>query len=523
MICVTVGKRFGLPYPILMMLASIVLTFIPGFTVPVIDPDLILELFLPPLLFATARNTSWSVFRKRWHLLLAMAVGLTTLTAFLAALTLWWVVPGVTFTLALVAGAAVAPPDPVAVEAVSGSARIPRQIMMLLQSEGLFNDAVAIVIFQTSLAAVEAGRTSISPTIILDFLLGALVAVAVGLMMGYLYRVVDKLTPDVAARVIVSVVTPFAAYLIAEHLHASGVIAVVVAALETNRRARAEDSETRIARSTFWEIANLLVTGIAFGLIGLQMRNVFTGGDDIRSYLVPVTVLVIVLFAVRFLFVLTMGRLIIKTSVRKFVSSAVLLTWSGMRGLATLALALALPEMGKTSSGMDERHLVVVLAASVIFVTLVPTGLTLPWLSRKLVPPQKTRTIAQIAQIVRTSQHAAVKAVEEEFPHDSFADELNNALERRFETLREELKMSEQIDAHDNASSTAAVGEGNNGSDENSISHRTQHYQRMMTVALDAACEAVLHARSDIDVDPELADRVLRILDQRMMVVTRRD
>ena len=109
-VCVTVGDRFGLPYPILMLLSAIGLTFVPGVSVPELDPELILQLFLPPLLFATARNTSWSVFRKRWHLLLSLAVALTALSALVTAATVWSLWPAATFPLALLIGAVVAPP-----------------------------------------------------------------------------------------------------------------------------------------------------------------------------------------------------------------------------------------------------------------------------------------------------------------------------------------------------------------------------------------------------------------------------
>ena len=516
-LCVTVGDRFGLPYPILMLLSAAALTFIPGFPVPQIPPDLILQLFLPPLLFATARNTSWSVFRKRWHLLLSLAVILTALSAFLAALTVWWLVPGITFPVALLMGAVVAPPDPVAVDSVSGSARMPRRLMMLLQSEGLFNDAVAIVLFQTSISAVVAREESISPTVILSFLGAAAGAVVVGIIIGFLHRLVGKVTHNIPAQVAVSIVSPFAAYLIAEHFGASGVIAVVVTALETNRRDTVRDGATRIALAEFWDVLNLLVTGLAFGLIGLQMKDVFSGEVDLMKYVLPAGAVVVVLFALRFVFVLVLGRLSTTIRLGELMRESLLLTWSGMRGLATLALALAVPYIDEAGNAFDERRLVLIVAATVIFVSLVPTGLSLPWLSRKLVPASAVDHSKEIAKIVRKAQHASLAAVEEAFPGEEFTDELRRTLQHRFQTLRDELAVGELLDADEKAPRAFADATPH---DE----HRAhqQYVDRMVRVALDAARGEVLRARGNIDVDPELADRVLRILDERMMIFRRR-
>ena len=522
-VCVTVGDRFGLPYPILMLLSAIGLTFVPGVSVPELDPELILQLFLPPLLFATARNTSWSVFRKRWHLLLSLAVALTALSALVTAATVWWLWPAATFPLALLIGAVVAPPDPVAVDAVSSSARIPRQLMMLLQSEGLFNDAVAIVLFQTSLMALQAGQTSIPPSVAVDFFISAIGAIVVGFFVGFCYRILDRFTTNVSAQVIVSFATPFAAYLLAEHFHASGVIAVVVTALETNRRNRVDDGETRIARTNFWEVANLLITGIAFGLIGLEMREIFRnqpifGTDGLIAYVPVAAAVVAALFLVRFIFVFCLGLASTRQPLRELTAGATLLTWSGMRGLATLALALAVPTLNATGADFDQRRLVLIIAVTVIFVSLVPTGLSLPWLSRKLTPEAAMDTREEIAEIIRRSQTASLQAVRQEFPGDKFTTELRIILQRRFESLREELAVATLISGHEEEPRAYFDDPAN----QTPLTEQ-KHVDRMITVALDAAREQVLQARNAIDVDPALADRLLHILDQRMMVVRRQD
>ncbi|MCI7550830.1 MAG: sodium:proton antiporter [Actinomycetaceae bacterium] len=511
-LCVTLGDKLGLPYPILMMLCAIALSFLPGVSAPNIDPDLILPLFLPPLLFATARNASWSVFRKRWSILLALAVLLTIVTALVAALLAWWLVPGITFPLALLIGAAVAPTDPVAVEAVAGPAKMPRRLMILLDAEGLFNDAIAIVMFQTALGAVIAQQKSISPMILVEFPLAAAGSVLVGLLVGYLYRVADRVTHSTSAQIAVSIVAPFAAYMLADYLGISGVIAVVVTALESNRNDRPENGSIRIARNNFWDVANVLINGLAFGLIGLQMREVFAADTSGLSYALPTAAVCASLFLVRYIFVFVLGKASTRLPLKELHNGAVLLTWSGMRGLATLALALAVPSIGTLGDGSSARQLVIVIAATTIFVTLVPTGFSLPWLSRRIAPQEPGEESKEIAKILRKSQHQSLMAVSKAFPGDQFTPELRKILQVRFDTLREELEVAELMQ-DDDSSPTAYDYQ----LPRDARLHHQAHVERMVNVALNAARAEVLRARRDIDVDPEIADRILLLLDQRMM------
>lgn len=520
--CVALGERWKLPYPILMLLASAGIACIPWLPTLEIDHELILPLFLPPLLFATAQRTDWSVFVTRWPTLLALAVCLTAVTAGAVAGATLLLVPGIAVPLALMLGAMVAPPDPVAVEAVAGPAKMPRRLLSMLQTEGLFNDAVAIVLFSAALSALT-GTGTLGLGIAADFVIGAVIAVAIGFFLGFLYRMTGRVLTSTAARTAMSVVVPFAAYILAEELHASGVIAVVVTALETKRRARAEDSEARISRATFWDVATLLVTGIAFGLLGMQLREVVVEeGWGVLEYL-PVALLICVLvIAIR-----VVAMLVIRPVARLDAGEvlgwqdSVVLTWCGMRGLATLALALAVPSSSVTGADASYRNMVVVVACTVLLVTLVPPGLGLGRLL-KLLGRQDDGSIAEaeVQELSLRARAAAMEAIRERFEEsEELSDRELAALKGRFSGLNRELDTATRAMA-------ALTPEGQQPDPElrrkveEKVERRAKGRELMataQTVGLDAARGEVLQARSERGVDPEAADQVLRQLDLMML------
>src|SRR5690349_237458 len=181
-VAVGLGDRLRLPYPVLMLLLAAALTFIPGFPDLEIEPGLILPIFLPPLLFATAQRSSWAVFRVRWRTLIMLAVALVVISTAAVAGAAWLMVPGIGVPAAIALGAMVAPPDPVAVESVAGRVHMPRRLIAVLQSEGLFNDATALVVFQTAVLATVEGGTVSAPTLVLRFVLGVVGAVGIGIV-----------------------------------------------------------------------------------------------------------------------------------------------------------------------------------------------------------------------------------------------------------------------------------------------------------------------------------------------------
>ncbi|MDN5658454.1 sodium:proton antiporter, partial [Brevibacterium sandarakinum] len=384
-VVVGLGQKLRLPWPALMVVIGIAGAFIPTFAEITIEPELILPLFLPPLLFAAAQKTSWALFAIRWRTILGMAVALVGVTVAAVAGTAVLLIPGITIAAAVALGAMLAPPDPVAVDAVAGTVSIPRRIMSTLQSEGLFNDAASLVIFQTAMAAAMSGTEVDFGQLALSFLISAVVAITVGLVVVFIVWWVMEKIDHTIARSSLMLMLPFGVYLIAEHFHASGVIAVVVAALEVRRRDVEGNSAERVTQASTWQVLEMLITGIAFGLIGLDLRMVVESQpDDLGKAVLVGLGIALVVIAVRF------GWLLIGTVLENKrrqddpdaaplnIRDATLMTWGGMRGLATIALALSIPATTATGEPFPGRAYILVAAAVILLVTLVLAGLTFP-------------------------------------------------------------------------------------------------------------------------------------------------
>jgi CPA1 family monovalent cation:H+ antiporter len=379
---VGVGDRLRLPWPALMVVLGVVVALVPGLPDTFeLDPDLILPLFLPPLLYATAQRTSWSLFRARWRSIALLAVALVVVTVIAVAGATAVLVPGISMTAAVALGAMVAPPDPVAVEAVAGPVRMPRRMLAVLQSEGLFNDATALVIFQAAVLATVRGDDLSLGGLALNFVLGAAAAVLIGLAVAYLARTVLARVTDTTGRSALTLVLPFAVYLLAEEVHASGVVAVVVVALQLRRLGDADEAAERLTQRSFWDVVELLVTGVAFGLIGLDLRQVVTeAGDALPSMLGHAAIVCAVVVGVRVLWMLG-AYLVVRRSpdpsaAPRTVREAVVLAWCGMRGLATLALALSLPATVDGGAPFPGRVEITLIACAVLVVTLQLPGFT---------------------------------------------------------------------------------------------------------------------------------------------------
>ncbi len=513
-VLVGVGDRLRLPWPALMVVLGVVVALLPGLPDAfVIDPELILPLFLPPLLFATAQRTSWALFRARWRTIALLAVALVLVTATAVAGTVWLLVPGIAVTAAVALGAMVAPPDPVAVEAVAGQVPIPRRVVAVLQSEGLFNDATALVVFQAAVLATVSGGELSPLGLGVRFVLGAAGAVLIGLGAAWLARrVLGRLT-DATGRSALTLVLPFATYLAAEELGASGVIAVVVLALQLRAGADADEAAERLTQSSLWNVVELLVTGLAFGLIGLDLRQVvLAAGDELPTMLGHAAVVCVVVVAVRVLWMVVAWQVLARRTDDAAAAGAapltgreaVLLSWCGMRGLATLALALSL----QTASGapFPARDQLVLIAVSVLFVTLLVPGFTLGMLVRGLdIDDEADAEERAEREIVLRARRAAVATLEFERTVRGLPEEVGTAMRERVERL--ERVLSGETPSEEERSRIAAVKQA-----------RTA-FAEAQASALAAARTEVLAARREPGVDPHAVDRVLRRLDLRTVLL----
>jgi monovalent cation/hydrogen antiporter len=510
---VPLGDRLGLPSPVLMTLLGIVLAvldFVPNVDIP---PELILPALLPPLLYAAVRRTSWRQFTANKRPIFLLAVALVFVTTAVVAVVAHAIVPGLPIAAAVALGALVAPPDPVAATAVAGKLGLPRRLVSILEGEGLFNDVTAIVLYHVAIAAAVSGTFSL-PSAALDFLLSAVVAVAMGFGLGWgTNRLMDYLG-DPTLQIGLTLLVPYASYVLAEELHGSGVLAVLTTALFLAEYANdADDVMTRLAGHTFWDIVDTLVTGVAFGLIGLELHNAIrTASGRWGEMLGWAAAIVGVVVFVRLAYLLPATWLTkrlhakrdhdedIPTSWRE----TVVMWWAGMRGVASVALALAIPLETDSGAPFPNRDEMVFIAFGVIMATLVVQGLSLPWLVRKLDVRADTDREQEFEKaLALRAAKAAKRRLREIEEVEELPDELSEQLLRRAFDIG--FRISPDM-----------------GEDERREGHehrvrRIKRVRRIQGEMLSAARHEVLAARSEAGADPEVVDRVLRHLDVRSL------
>ncbi|MDN6299848.1 MAG: Na+/H+ antiporter [Micrococcaceae bacterium] len=503
------GERIRLPYPVLMLVFSALVAYLPFIPEIHIDAEMILPLFLPPLLYAVAQRSSWAVFRLRWRSLVLLAVLLIAVTVAIVAGATWLLIPSMGLPAAIALGAIVAPPDPVAVEAVAAKVSMPRRLTTVLQTEGLFNDATAIVIFQTAVAAAASGR-DVGWDVIPRFLLGAAGAVVLGLAMAWLVGTLNRFVPDLVARSAATLVAPFAVYILAEEIHCSGVVAVVVTALELGRRARPQDSAERLTRNSFWDVVEMLTTGVAFGLLGIEMRYVFEDeGAGIMAFIPGILVVCAAVLLVRFGWMMLMykvGGTEKRNSVPGSLKEVLVVSWCGMRGLATLALALALPLEMDNGDPFPGRNFIITCACAVLLVTLVGPGLTLPTLMRHLkLPDDRAKAERAERAIAVRAEEVAMDTVRQSEAAQKLSPERREKLARRMSSLHRILE-------HDF---------GDDPEKARIVKKTLAAMDQVQREALAAARREVLSMRREPEADPEAVDRVLRRLDLRTVTLDR--
>ncbi|NBE53016.1 Na+/H+ antiporter [Streptomyces boluensis] len=510
---VPLGERLGLPAPVLMTLGGIVLAlleFVPNVDIP---PEYILPLVLPPLLYASVQRTSWRQFTANLRPILLLAVALVFVTTAAVALVANAVVPGLPLAAAVALGALVAPPDPVAATAVAGQLGLPRRLVSILEGEGLFNDVTAIVLYHVAIAAAVSGSFSL-PEAALELVLSAVVALAVGLGIGWAANKLMGFLGDATLQVGLTLLVPFVAYVLAEELKGSGVLAVLVTALFLAEYAvDADDVMGRLAGRTFWEVVDTLVTGIAFGLIGLELHNAINTAagrwGELLGWAVAVTAVVVL---VRLLWLLPATwiakRLHHKRDYDEEIPvswrETVVMWWSGMRGVASVALALAIPLKTDDGAAFPVREEIIFIAFGVIMATLVVQGLTLPWLVRKLgVEPDAEAEEAYEKDLAVRAAKAAKKRLKEIQDVEELPDEFAEQLARRAYEI--------------GARISPDMGDAERRAAYAKRSVWAKRVRRIQGEMLSAARHEVLAARNEPGSDPEIVDRVLRHLDVRSL------
>ncbi|MFI1966639.1 Na+/H+ antiporter [Streptomyces pathocidini] len=512
-VTVPVGERLGVPPPVLMTLGGGVLALLPFVPSVEVPPGLILPLVLPPLLYVAVQRTSWREFAANRRPIFLLAVALVLLTMTAVAAVAQAVVPGMPIAAACVLGALVAPPDPVAATAVAGRLGLPRRMVSILEGEGLFNDVTAIVLYHVALVATVTGSFSV-PNAAAALVLSAVVATAVGLALGWLANRLMGMLGDATLQVGLTLLVPFAAYALAEAIEGSGVLAVLVTALFlAEHAADADDVLGRLAGNTFWEVVDTLVTGVAFGLIGLELHHVLGAAAGRWGELAAAAAAVIgVVVVVRLLWLLPAAWLTRRLHRRSDVAEdipvtwreTVVMWWAGMRGVASVALALAIPFTVDGGGGFPARDEILFIAFAVVLATLVVQGLSLPWLAQRLdVRSDGDAEREQERQLALRVAKAAKRRLREIEAVEDLPEEVSEGLLRRAYDLG--VRISPDIVAEERFEA------------QRQRLRRARRVQRIQAEMLSAARHEVLAARSEPGVDPEVVDRVLRQLDVRSL------
>lgn len=372
------ARRIGLAPPLLLVVAGLVGSVLPGMPKFALDPEIVLYVFVPPLLFAAAWNSSYFNLRENLKNIALLSVGLVLFTALAVGYAAHWLVPGLPLAAGFVLGAIIAPPDAVAAVSVARDLGLPRRVITILTGESLFNDATALTAFSVAVAAATGEQVSPAESV-LRFCYSAVTGAIIGLVLGpALHWLRGRLDSDPIVETSVILLAPFAAYLLADLAHASGVIAVVVAGLYLGHTFPGRPGRARLFGHTFWKILTFVLESVVFLLIGLQLPTVLRGVADqgwwrLTGYAAAVFAVTV---ACRFAWVMLLSRAGWRPST--------VISWAGMRGVVSLAVAFAIPLTVDAGGPFPERDLLLFLTFTTVLASLLVQGLTFPGLIRRL-------------------------------------------------------------------------------------------------------------------------------------------
>jgi CPA1 family monovalent cation:H+ antiporter len=388
------ADRLQLPYPVALVVGGAGLALVPDLPVVRIDGELLLALVLPATVFPAALFASWRAIRSNLLTVVSLAVGLVVATTFAVAATVRWIDPAISLPIALLIGAIVAPPDAMAALGILGRLGVRDRIRTILEGESLVNDPTALVLYQVTLAAVVAG-TFVPGQAATGFAFDALGGAAIGAGVAWLASLVQARVVNTLVAATLSVLIAYGSYLAAEAAGASGIIATVAAGVVRGRWWTAHSaSEVRMVDGPFWDVLSFVASSFVFVLIGLELPGLVRGlGAGVSEFAFFAAAIIAVIGAVRFGWIIAGGairRAILRA--REPASADAPLTpaavavvgWSGMRGIVSLAAALALPHTLANGAPFPGREAIIVVVAIVVFVTVVVPGLTLAPLARAL-------------------------------------------------------------------------------------------------------------------------------------------
>ncbi|MFT3935116.1 MAG: Na+/H+ antiporter [Chitinophagaceae bacterium] len=387
------ATKLKIAYPVLLVVAGLLISFLPGLPKVQVDPDMIFFIFLPPLLFEACWTISFKEMKRWYRIISSFAFLVVFFSALAVAVIVNYCIPGFTLALGFLLGGIVSPPDAVSTGAITQFVKIPRSMSAILEGESLLNDASSLIIFRFALIAVGTGQFIFSQAI-LSFGWMVIGGIAIGLLFGWLFMKAHKLLPtDAPSDIVFTLIEPYFLYWIAEQLHSSGVLAVVAGGLFlSNQRFNFLTSASRVRGYSFWEAMIFILNGIVFMLIGLELPEIVDGlqkdGIPLNMAIAYGAVVTGALILARIIssYAALIATLLFRPSVapnrgnrRRMWRMPLLLGWTGMRGVVSLAAALAIPITLQNGQPFPHRSLILFITFIVILLTLLLQGLTLPY------------------------------------------------------------------------------------------------------------------------------------------------
>ncbi|HXH83771.1 MAG TPA: Na+/H+ antiporter [Candidatus Tectomicrobia bacterium] len=499
---VTVARRLGIAYPIFLVIGGLLLGLVPGVPRIEVDPDVIFLIVLPPLLYIAAYFTPVRSLRANVGTIGLLAVGLVIATAAGVAVAARALIPGIPWSVAFALGAIVAPPDAIAATAVSSRLAVPRQIVTILEGESLLNDATALTLYRMALAVAFGGVFSPGAAVV-TFAGAMLGGGAIGLALGWVIAHIRARIEDTPVEMTISLLTPYAAFLLAERLGASGVIATVAAGLFLGHRgAQIMGADARLTGRAVWETLTFLLNGFVFIVMGLEIPHLLgalTPSAAIAAVGIGVA-LTLALVAIRALWIF--ASIFLPQRMRRRPDAgkcALVLSWAGMRGVVSLAAVLALPHTLPGGDALPARETLVIVTVTAIALTLVGQGLTLPWVIRALGLGRDAGLREEEGRARQRLLEAATRRLDELEPvwagHRPLLDQLRETYRHRSEHAERQRDSS------------------TDGEDRELIEHR-----EIRRTVLDAEREALLRLRAD----GEVSEEVLRDLERELDLEERR-
>jgi monovalent cation/hydrogen antiporter len=443
---VMLGQKLRISYPIFLVLGGLCISFIPGIPRIKVDPELIFLIFLPPLLYDAAWNTSWKDFWRWRRVISVFAFGLVILTSTIVAFVSDSLIPGFTLSLGFLLGGIISPPDAVAATSVLKGIKVPRRVVAILEGESLINDASSLIVFRFALAAVLTG-TFVWHQAVINFTLVTFMGILVGLAIAVLLYVIFRWLPTTPSiDTALSFAAPYLMYLAAEQFHFSGVMAVVSGGLFISYRSHEIFSHSsRLQSVSMWSTMSFILNGLVFMLIGLELPIIMEGlegyslGEVIGYGLIIALVIIITRIGFTLfssMFTVFISRFITVADSRPGWRGPLIVGWAGMRGVVSLASALSIPLLLNNGAPFPHRNLILFITFVVIFITLVVQGLTFPLIIRWVNyqdPDHMLPAREQDSQIQSHLLSTALKRLNDKYPDAAAENELVAALKSRME------------------------------------------------------------------------------------------